>query len=62
VVSRSIVTIASSAERRGAGSQDSIRVVTAATPVSTRIHCPSVIRRANPAAVVEHNPATGVST
>jgi hypothetical protein len=61
VVSRSIVTTASNASRRAADSQASIRAVTVANPTATAAHCLSVIRRANPAAVVEHNPATGVS-
>ena len=42
---------------RGAGSSSSIRSVTAATPCSTACHCSAVIRRARPAAVVEHSPA-----
>jgi hypothetical protein len=51
-----------SAAARGAGSSASIRPVTAARPVSTARHCPGVIRRASPAAVVEDNPGTGASS
>jgi endonuclease I len=61
VVSRSIVTTASNAARRAADSQASIRAVTVANPVATAAYCGSVIRWANPAAVVELNPGTGVS-
>jgi hypothetical protein len=61
VVSRSIVTTASNASRRAAPSRVSIRAVTVANPVATAAHCGSVIRRANPAAVVELNPGTGVN-
>ena len=50
-----------SAAARSAGSRSSIRPVTAARPVSTASHCPGVIRRARPAAVVEDNPGTGVT-
>jgi hypothetical protein len=49
-----------SAATRGAGSSDSIRLVTAATPCSTGCHCAGVIRRARPAAVVDASPGTGV--
>jgi hypothetical protein len=35
---------------------------TSPIPVSTARHCPSVNRRASPAAVVEHNPGTAAST
>jgi hypothetical protein len=52
---------ANNASRRAALSRASIPVVTAATPVSTAAHCESVTRRANPPAVIEHNPATGVN-
>ncbi|WP_448074216.1 hypothetical protein [Georgenia yuyongxinii] len=38
-----------------------IRSPTAPSPVSTAAHCPSVNRRASPAAVVEAGPATGPS-
>jgi hypothetical protein len=47
-----------SAAARAAGSNSSIRCVTAATPHSTARHCPVVIRRATPAAVVELSPGT----
>jgi hypothetical protein len=50
-----------SAAARAAGSSGSIRPVTAASPASTASHCPGVIRRASPAAVVEDNPGTGVT-
>jgi hypothetical protein len=60
VVSRSMVTgPAASATVRSAGSSASIRPVTAARPVSTARHCPAVIRRARPAAVVNASPAPG---
>ncbi len=49
-----------SAAARGAGSTSSIRLVTAARPPSTACHCPGVIRRARPAAVVELSPGTSV--
>ena len=44
----------------GAGSRPSIRLVTAARPVSTARHWAAVIRRARPAAVVDASPGTGV--
>jgi hypothetical protein len=65
VVSRSIVTVSlSSAARCGA---TAVRMSSAAaamlpSPVSTARHCPSVNRRASPAAVVELNPGTAAST
>jgi len=62
VVSRSIVTSSHSAAARSAGSAVSIAVPMSPIPVSTACHCPSRNRRANPAAVVELNPATGAST
>ena len=50
-----------SAAARSAGSSDSIRLVTAATPCSTACHCAGVNLRARPAAVVDARPGTGVS-
>jgi hypothetical protein len=47
---------------RPAGTRASIRSVTRATPASAADHCGSVIRRAGPAAVVEHSGATGAIT
>jgi hypothetical protein len=62
VVSRSIVTDRVNASRRRRDTRANIRALTLAIPRSTMAHCRSLIRRANPAAVVEHNPGTGVNS
>ena len=49
-----------SAAARSAGSSDTIRPVTTASPDSTARHCAGVTRRASPAAVVDARPGTGV--